>query len=143
MGIKKLLSKRFLVFLIDEFHTSKLYNKSETEGENVKINIKYEDIDGKIQMGTRKLHSVLMFESSNGNRECINRDYNATLNMMKIVKSLLFTKKRPIKYTRSKKDDQPSNLSGSLIKRGEQLSSSEKECIPRSAKLDLNCKQTK
>jgi hypothetical protein len=105
---KKLISKRFTTYLIDEYKTSKLCNKNSQEGENTKVNKK---ILSKIINGEKiltekkidiKLHSVLTFKMSN-NSECINRDNNASLNMVKIVKHLIETKKRPIEYCRQKK----------------------------------------
>jgi hypothetical protein len=88
----KLLSKKFKVFLIDEYRTSKLYHKNDSEGTNLIVQTK---------KGEKKLHSVLTFKMGNNN-ECINRDYNSVLNMEKIVKSLIETIKRPIKYSRQK-----------------------------------------
>jgi hypothetical protein len=44
-----------------------------------------------------ELHLILTFKIRN-NSECINRDNNATLNIYKIVKSLMEHKKRPEEY---------------------------------------------
>ena len=78
MSMKKLLLKRFEVYLIDEFNTSKLHYVSEEKCEKIKIRITHKS--GKIE--SRELHSVLTFKMSN-RKVCINRDYNACLNIMK------------------------------------------------------------
>ena len=96
MSMKKLLLKRFEVYLIDEFNTSKLHYVSEEKCEKIKIRITHKS--GKIE--SRELHSVLTFKMSN-RKVCINRDYNACLNMMKIVTYLLEHQKRPQKYTKN------------------------------------------
>jgi hypothetical protein len=102
IGMKKLLSKRFEVYLIDEFNTSKLHYKTEEETENMKIEKEYEK-DGKIFKYTKKIHSILTFKMGKIGSGCINRDYNACLNMEKIVNSYFQTKTRPLKYRRSEK----------------------------------------
>jgi hypothetical protein len=99
--MKKLLSIRFKVYLIDEYNTSKLYHKTEEKGENLKIKIKYKK-DGMEKIYNKPIHSILTFKTGLKESECINRDYNACLNMEKIVDCLMETRKRPIKYTRKK-----------------------------------------
>ena len=88
--MRKLLSKRFEVYLIDKYNTSYIDNKTEEKGD--KLEIKKEN---------RKLHAVLTFKRA-GNMECINRDYNSVQNMEKIVNELLNTvdKRRPEIYCR-------------------------------------------
>ena len=102
MGLKRLLSKRFKVFLIDEFRTSILHHETENKCENLIREIKYEK-DEKEHVYKKKEHSVLTFKKSKQELGCINRDYNACLNMYKIVKGLIETKKRPERYDRSLK----------------------------------------
>jgi hypothetical protein len=97
MQMKRLLSKRFKVFLIDEYKTSMIYHKTdeqiyESKDEN-KIKFTFKTKDKKEIKKT--IHAILTFKMSNKRSECINRDYNATLNMLAIVKHLLETKKRP------------------------------------------------
>jgi hypothetical protein len=98
-GMKKLLSKRFEVYLIDEYNTSKYYHKTQETGENLKIKIKYNK-DGIDKIYAKPIHSILTFKTGPKGSECINRDYNACLNMEKIVDSLMKTKKRPKTYKR-------------------------------------------
>ena len=78
--MKKLLSTRFKVYLIDEYNTSKLHNKNTTEGDNlIKKNIYKNKKTGQETEVVKKIHSILTFKMSDKRRECINRDYNATL----------------------------------------------------------------
>jgi len=109
MGMKKLLSKRFEVYLIDEYNTSKLFNKTGKEGENMKQTIRYTK-EGKEHKYDRQIHSIFTFKMSKEYKVCINRDYNACLNMIKIVKELVIKGIRPNEFTRGKKSDRPREL---------------------------------
>lgn len=102
LRIKKLLSKRFKVYLIDEYNTSKLYHKTGEEGKNLIMKFKYTK-NGEEKVMKREMHSLLMFKTSEKEQECINRDYNATLNMIKLVNNLMLNKKRPEIFCRGKK----------------------------------------
>jgi hypothetical protein len=68
--MKKLLSKRFKVYLIDEYCTSKLYHRNCSEGENMKVTKKIEPKILSEKKVNYELHSVLTFKMSN-NIECI------------------------------------------------------------------------
>ena len=68
--LKRLLLKNFNLFYIDEFNTSKIYH-----------------LDNSIKLEKTDNHSLLSFTNFNGNKEMINRDFNAVKNMMNIVKS--------------------------------------------------------
>jgi hypothetical protein len=94
-GILNKMRGFFKIRKINEFNTSKLHHKYETET----CKMQYIDKIGII----REVHSVLMYKSENNELGCINRDKNAVLNMKKIVHSLIKTGKRPEKYTRVKK----------------------------------------
>jgi hypothetical protein len=48
----------------------------------------------------RKLHSVLTYQMENGRLGCINRDFNACLNMKKIYFHQMETGERPLRYQR-------------------------------------------
>lgn len=91
-GLKRKLSEHFTIYMIDEFRTSCLHYKTENRCENMYVNDK--------KGVSRKLHSVLTFKAENNRLGCINRDENATNNMIKIVKSYLKDKTRPLRYTR-------------------------------------------
>lgn len=92
MGMKKLLEKRFEVYLIDEYNTSKIGWKMKEEGKPTKVELKK---DGE-SCGYKEIDSVLTFKMSTETYGLINRDYNATKNMQEIVKNLLETEKRPM-----------------------------------------------
>lgn len=64
-----------------------------------------------------KLHSVLTYQMGNNRKGCINRDRNATKNMMIIVKSLLLSNERPIAFQRSNKNEKVTNLKSNGHKR--------------------------
>jgi len=101
--MKKLLSKKFKVYLLDEFNTSKLCWKTKKEGNKLKITNTYEK-NGKKYESKREIHSLLTFKMSKKEEGIINRDLNATKNMYAIVKSLVKTGKRQDHFSR-KKDD--------------------------------------
>ena len=103
MGMKKMLSKRFKVYLLDEFKTSKLCWKTKTEGYKLKVTDKYIK-DGKEIKSEREIHSLLTLKMSNKEEGIINRDLNATKNMYEIVESLVKTGKRPTEFSRKKED---------------------------------------
>jgi len=105
MGMKKLLSKRFNVYLIDEFNTSKLCWKTKTEGNKLKVINKYIK-DNKEIKSERLIHSLLTFKMGNKEEGIINRDLNATKNMYNIVESLVKIGKRPVEFSRKKEDPQ-------------------------------------
>lgn len=91
IGMIKLLSKRFKVFLIDEFRTSILNYKTEEKMKNLKVK-------------SKEIHSIFTLKMGK-NSGCINRDYNACMNMHKIVKNLIKTKERPYNFCHSTKSD--------------------------------------
>lgn len=93
IGFKRRLAKEFDVYLIDEYKTSKIINKTKKEADNLTLKI-----NGK----ERKLHAVLTYQMGNKRIGCINRDKNATLNMMEIVYSLIKNKTRPSVFERPK-----------------------------------------
>ena len=127
VGLKRLLKERFAhVYLIDEYNTSKLYWKTQVEGEQwyshearsyeattpkkkcrrgKGVELKRypnkspsEKIDNDIK--GRKIHALKKFQTSKGLSVCINRDLNAVLGMRYIVSCMLEYGKRPIEYTR-------------------------------------------
>ena len=97
IGLKRMLSEHFKIYLIDEFRTSKLHWKTEKETENLKV----KDKTGE----SHRKHSILTYTQENKRMGCINRDLNSVLNMRKIVLSYLEGKGRPLAYRRSTKSD--------------------------------------
>jgi hypothetical protein len=103
IGMKRLLKKRFEVYLIDEFNTSKINHETHKEQEHLKISVDVKQ-DGKIIKKVREIYSVLTYQMRNKRIGCINRDFNAVLNMMHIVKSYVNGEKRPEYLQRQPKD---------------------------------------
>jgi hypothetical protein len=102
--LKRILKRRFQVYLIDEFRTSCLHHKTEGYTEH----LSYKDKKGK----SRELHAVLTAKLKKTRLGCINRDRNACKNMRKIfLHYLRFLKgeekeSRPCRYQRGVKLDE-------------------------------------
>lgn len=94
IGMRRKLAERYKLYLIDEFRTSCLHNKTEQKCDNLNI-----EFEGK----SRKIHSVLTYKMESNRMGCINRDRNSVLNMMKIVKYYFETGKRLERYKRGTK----------------------------------------
>lgn len=92
MGLKRKLSERFKVYLIDEYLTSKIHYKENIKCDNICIAKKGE---------IKRLHSVLSYKKDNKSG-CINRDKNSVLNMERIVLTLIKTGKRLEIFSRKK-----------------------------------------
>lgn len=91
-GIVKILKKRFQVVGVDEFRTSKLYYKDTTkELTNLKV---------KRGKRSRSIHTLLTL-TRNPNGVIVNRDSNASQNILHILKEYLYNKKRPREFCRS------------------------------------------
>ena len=56
----------------------------------------------KINGEKKEMYSILTYTMGNKRKGCINRDRNATLNMIEIVKTLIETKERPKEFQREK-----------------------------------------
>ena len=91
ISLKRKLKTRFKIYNIDEFRTSMLDYKTESICDNLHIADKCNSL--------RKIHSVLTYKM-NGRLSCINRDYNAVMNMRKITQCCLNNKPRPNRYCR-------------------------------------------
>jgi len=92
LGLKRRLAESMKVYNLDEFRTSCVNYKTEKRCENITLPDKF----GK----EREMHSILTYQMENKRKGCINRDNNATNNMIKIVKSYLKDKTRPKIYCR-------------------------------------------
>ena len=98
VGLKKAISKKYQVLMIDEYKTSKLCNKCENEL------INYKDKNNK------KIHRLLVCMHCKSKNKCdgleseiitfINRDMNACLNMLKLSSEWIKDKTRNINYSR-------------------------------------------
>jgi hypothetical protein len=87
IGLKRTLAKHFTIYDVNEFRTSVLHHKSEERCGNLHI-------EG------QKLHAVLTFTTSSGRQGCLNRDENATFNMLTIVRQFLTDRSRPSRFCR-------------------------------------------
>ena len=99
MGMKKLLEKRFEIYLLDEYGTSKYCWKTKEEGKNKEVDMKWKK-EGKEYVSKKKLHSILTFKMGEKREMIINRDYNANINMQEIVRSLLKEGDKPERFKR-------------------------------------------
>ncbi len=105
IGLKRLLSKRFEIFDVNEYKTSKLYNKNHKELTNVKIR------KGK---HLRSLHEVLTLKEDTEKRIFVNRDVNACKNILSIGLHYLKNRERPKEFIRT-------NMNSCLIENGSQI----------------------
>ena len=90
IGMKKLLS-RFDIVEINEFNTSKLYNKILKEIDNVSI---------KRKKHKKSLHEILTPKEETKCRIFVNRDTNACKNILLLGKCYLESQTRPEEFTR-------------------------------------------
>ena len=91
IGIKKLLMTRFEIVDVNEYNTSKLYNKTLKEMENVVV---------KRKKHKKSLHEILTPKEEARNRIFVNRDVNACKNIMLLGKCYLENQTRPVEFTR-------------------------------------------
>lgn len=91
IGMKKLLLSRFDIVEINEFNTSKLYNKSLKEMENVSV---------KRKKHKKSLHEILTPKEETKCRIFVNRDTNACKNILLLGKCYLESQTRPEEFTR-------------------------------------------
>jgi hypothetical protein len=91
IGIKKLLMSRFDIVEINEFNTSKLYNKTRKEMENVTV---------KRKKHKKTLHEILTPKEETECRIFVNRDVNACKNILLLGKCYLESQTRPEEFTR-------------------------------------------
>ena len=91
IGMKKLLLSRFDIVEINEFNTSKLYNKTLKEMENVSV---------KRKKHKKSLHEILTPKEETKCRIFVNRDVNACKNILLLGKCYLESQTRPEEFTR-------------------------------------------
>jgi hypothetical protein len=89
IGLKRSLAKHFTIYDVNEFRTSVLHHKSEERC-------------GHLHIEGQQLHPVLTFTTSSGRQGCVNRDENATFNMLTIVRQFLTDRSRPLRFCRGK-----------------------------------------
>lgn len=94
IGMKKLLLSRFEIIDVNEYNTSKLYNKTLKEMENVKV---------KRKNHTKQLHEILTPKEETKCRIFVNRDVNACKNILLLGKCFLTNQTRPEEFKMKKK----------------------------------------
>ena len=108
---EKILNKNFPMLKIDEFRTSIIENESEKKCENLIIEQKYEKLNIKSVYSleklkkqnltkykkelNKKIHKILTCKTSEKFIKYINRDENATMNMISIVSSYINNNIKP------------------------------------------------
>ena len=95
IGFKKLLLKRFEMFEINEFNTSKLYNKTFKELENVSV---------RKNKHKKHLHEILTPKEKTERCIYVNRDKNACKNILYLGKYFLRNQSRPIEFCQKPKE---------------------------------------
>jgi len=91
--LKRELTRKFKVLVIDEFRTSCLHHKTDKYVENLHLPDKTNK--------TQKLHQVLTYQMENNRKGCINRDKNGVLNIKKLGISYIKTGHIPVRYRRT------------------------------------------
>ena len=91
VGFKKLLSRRFQMLEINEYNTSRIYNKNFKELESVTI---------KKKKHKKRLHEILTLKDKNERPIFVNRDCNACKNILLLGKHFLNTQTRHIQFCR-------------------------------------------
>jgi len=91
IGLKKILLDRFDIVEVNEFNTSKLYNKTLKEMENVIV---------KRKKHKKHLHEILTPKEETKCRIFVNRDTNACKNILLLGKCYLESQTRPEEFTR-------------------------------------------
>jgi hypothetical protein len=91
IGIKKILQKKFIIINVNEYNTSKLYNKTFKELTNISI-----------RKGKHKkyLHEILTPKEETEKRIYVNRDINACKNILYLGKYYLKKQLRPKEFER-------------------------------------------
>ena len=87
IGFKKLLLKRFEILEVNEYNTSKLYNKTLKELENVLV---------RKNKHKKHLHEILTPKEEPERCIFVNRDKNACKNILYLGKYFLRNQSRPI-----------------------------------------------
>ncbi len=95
IGIKKLLASKFEIIDVNEYNTSKLYNKTFTELENVSV---------RKNKHKKQLHEILTLKGKPEIRIFVNRDKNACKNILHLVKCYLQNQTRPKEFQREEKE---------------------------------------
>ena len=93
IGLKKLLASRFEIIDVNEYNTSKLYNKTLKEMENVCVKVKK-------HKHKKHLHEILTPKEKTECRIFVNRDKNTCKNILLLGKCYLTNQTRPEEFTK-------------------------------------------
>lgn len=96
IGFKKLLLKRFEILEVNEYNTSKLYNKTFKELENVSV---------RKNKHKKHLHEILTPKEETERCIFVNRDKNACKNILYLGKYFLRNQSRPIEFCPKSKEN--------------------------------------
>jgi hypothetical protein len=96
IGFKKLLLKRFEILEVNEYNTSKLYNKTFKELENVSV---------RKNKHKKHLHEILTPKEETERCIFVNRDKNACKNILFIGKYFLKNQIRPLEFCQKPKEN--------------------------------------
>ena len=95
IGLKKVLLRKFEIIDVNEYNTSKLYNKTLKEMKNVKV---------KRNKHSKYLHEILTPKEETKCRIFVNRDVNACKNILFLGKCYLSNQTRPEEFKRKIKN---------------------------------------
>lgn len=87
-GLRRLVSKKYTTYLVDEFNTSKICTWCEKE-------LKNKSVGGRSIYRCRMCEGCLSRESKLEIRRFINRDINGAMNILKCLKGWITDKSRP------------------------------------------------
>jgi hypothetical protein len=96
IGFTKLLLKRFDMLEVNEFNTSKLYNKTLKELKNISV---------RRNKHKKHLHGILTPKEETEKCIYVNRDKNACKNILYITKYYLENQSRPNEFCRENKEN--------------------------------------
>ena len=96
IGFKKLLLKRFEILEVNEYNTSKLYNKTFKELENVSV---------RKNKHKKHLHEILTPKEETERCIFVNRDKNACKNILFLGKYFLKNQIRPLEFSQKTKEN--------------------------------------
>ena len=105
IGFKKLLLKRFEMFEINEYNTSKLYNKtlSKVLEEKAMHFLELENVSVKKNKHKKHLHEILTPQEKTERCIFVNRDKNACKNILYLGKYFLEYQLRPLQFCKTVK----------------------------------------
>ena len=96
LGLKRLLSQYFLVLETDEYCTSIIHHKRQRRMTNLRV---------RRGQHNRKVHKILTLQEDTKQRIYVNRDYNASRNILNIGWYYLENHDKPLVFRRNQKTD--------------------------------------